>query len=102
MPNKGLQVIWIGVHTKTGKRVRLLLPISVNVIRELLDCILDCMAVICLFAPKTPRADSHISAHTVKELTCMLLEFFGSITDDGPYNLVDVTAENVKVSVKIR
>jgi len=32
----------------------------------------------------------------------MLMALLSTITDDGPYDLVDVAAENVKVSIKIR
>ena len=102
MSNRGLRIIWFRLHTEKGRGFRLLLPISLGVFRELLDSILDLMTFICIFAPKTNRHDSHMSIRTVRELIWMLMDIFGSISEDGPYDLVDVSADNVKVSMKIR
>ncbi len=102
MSNSGLRIIWFRMYKENGRSFRLLLPISLNVFRDLLDSILDLMSLICIFAPKTPHSGSRISIHTLKELIQMLMNFFGSINDDGPYDLVDIAADKVKVSIKIR
>ena len=77
-------------------------PISLNVFLELLDSILDLMSLICIFAPKPLISGSHMSVHTAKELITMVIELLCSITEDGPYDLVDVNADDVRVSIKIR
>lgn len=102
MSNSGLRIIWFRLHTENGKRFRLLFPISLNVFRELVDSILDLISLICIFTPKTPKSGSRLSIRAVRELLLMLMYLLGSITEDGPYDLVNVAADNVKVSIKIR
>ena len=84
------------------KRFHLAFPISLNVFLELLDSVLDLMTLICLFAPKSLSSSSHMSVHSAKELMMMVLDLLSAITDDGPYDLVDIASNNVKVSIKIR
>lgn len=102
MSNSGLRLVWFRLHTENGKKFRLFFPFSLNVFRELLDSFIDLLSVVCLFAPNKPDLGSRISVQTAKELIRMLLAFFGSITDDGPYDLVDISADSVRVSIKIR
>ncbi|MDF2911563.1 MAG: hypothetical protein K0Q56_2444 [Sporolactobacillus laevolacticus] len=102
MSTRALQVIWFKIQTQNGKSVRLHFPISLYVLLELLDCFLVLIKLVCLFAPKRPSSGSHISIHAIKELIPMLMELLRSITKDGPYDLVDVAADNVKVSIRIR
>ena len=102
MSNKGLRIVWLRIHTENGKRIRFFFPISLNVFRELLDSFLDLITVICLFAPKTPPSKASLPIPAVKEMTQMLIQLLGSITDDGPYDFVDVAADKVNVSIKVR
>lgn len=95
-------MIWFKIHTQNGKSFRLSFPITLYVLLELLDCIYDVLVLACIFVPKKPHSGSRISVHTIKELIPMLMQLLGSITKDGPYDLVDVAADNVKVSIKIR
>lgn len=102
MSSKGLRIVWFYLHNENGKKVRLFFPITVNVFRELLDSVLDIVEVICIFVPQRSTSSSRFSVHTLKQMIIMLIELFSSITDDGPYDLVNVTANNVKVSIKVR
>ena len=102
MSNRGLRLIWIKVNTENGKKFRLSFPVSLNVFRELLDSFQDLITVMCLFVPKSYAPKNSISIHVVKDIVVMVIELLGSITDDGPYDLVDVEADRVKVSIKIR
>lgn len=102
MWNSGLRVVWFRLNKENGRSLHLHFPISLNVLMELTDCILDIMTLICAFTPKTSKAGSRISMRAVRELVLMLMALLSSITDDGPYDLVDVTAEDVRVSIKIR
>jgi hypothetical protein len=43
-----------------------------------------------------------ISLYTINELVLLLTNLLASITDYGPYDLVNVSCENVNVSIKIR
>ena len=87
---------------ENGKHIRLCFPISLDVFRELLDSILDVVRLGCAFVPKKPESGAQTSIHTAKELIQMVITLLGAITDDGPYELVDVSAHNAKVQIKIR
>jgi len=102
MWNSGLRIIWFRLNTENGRSFHLHFPIFLNVLLELTDSILDIMTLICAFTPKTSKAGTRISLRAVRELVLMLMALLSTITDDGPYDLVDVAAENVKVSIKIR
>jgi hypothetical protein len=102
MWNRGLRIIWLKIQLQNGKNFRLSLPISLNVLMELLDGALDLMTMICMVAPKKPHSASHVSAHSIKELTQLLMILFGSITKDGGYDLVEVSADHVNVSIKVK
>ncbi len=86
-----MRIIWFRLRTENNKRI--CLPISCNVFRELLDSIHDVLTFLCIFAPK-----SHIAP---KAFTRLFMEFFGSISEDGPYDLIDVTADKVQFSIKV-
>lgn len=102
MSTRALQVMWFKIQMQNGKNFRLYFPISVYVLLELLDCFLDLIEFVCLFVPKRPSSGSHISVHAIKDLIPMLMELLSTITKDGPYDLIDVEADNVKVAIKIR
>ncbi|MBP8640895.1 MAG: hypothetical protein KBI01_08370 [Oscillospiraceae bacterium] len=102
MSNSGLRIVWFKLRTENGKKFRLFFPISLNVFRELLDSFDDLITVVCLFTPKTFAPGASVPVRAVKDVTEMLIQLLGSITDDGPYDLVDVSADKVRVSIKIR
>jgi len=102
MSSSGLRIVWFRLNTENGKKFSLFFPISLNVFRELLDSFIDLITVICLFTRKSFAPGASIPVHAVKDTANMLMQLLGSITDDGPYDLVDVSADNVRVSIKIR
>ena len=102
MSNSGLRIILLRVQTDNGKKFRLFFPISLNVFRELIDSVVDLTSLACVFSPKSPKQGSHMSVRAVRELLLMLIMLLGTITEGGPYDLVNVDADNVKVSIKIR
>ncbi len=102
MSSSGFRVIWLRLCLENGRSFHLHFPISLNVLLELLDSLLDIITVACIFVPKANNSRSRISIYSIKELTLMLMNLLGSITKDGPYDLVDVSANNVQVSIKIR
>lgn len=101
---KGFHSVWINIKIDNHKRFRLFLPISLYTFWELLDCVTDLLSLACLFVPSRLKANMHKPAyiHTVKELAKLIMDFLSSVTEDGPYELVDVSHENVRVSIKIR
>lgn len=102
MLNRPFRVIWLKLHIQGKRNFRFSIPISMNVLLELLDSIYDLTALICVFLSETPASRRHNPIHITKDIVAMLLELCRTITDDGPYDLVDVTADDVKVSLKIR
>jgi len=72
------------------------------IFRELLDCILDILALASLFVPKVPKTykSSSFSVHMGKEIVQMILKLLDSLTESEAYDLVDVDCNNVKVFIK--
>lgn len=101
---KSFHFLLVKLQIGGGTHLYIHLPVSLYVFQELLDCALDIMELACLFVPyKTyPHSSSTVSAHTVKELIQVTSKLFNSFTDCEPYDLVEVEANNVKVSIKIR
>lgn len=101
MWNKGFHLIWFKFETGQNRRFKLPLPIPLYIIEELMECTLDLLTVICLFAPSAQSIRSCFSIHNVKELVQMSIKLFGSLTGEEPYDLVDITADKIKVSIEI-
>lgn len=60
------------------------------------------MVLICFFVPKKSNSSLYLSVHNIKELVQMLMKLFDSFTESEPYDLVNLTADKIKVSIKIR
>ena len=101
MWNRGFRILWIKVHTT---HLYLSFPVCLYVFQELFDCVTDIMEFACLFLPKNPTArfPHAISARAVKDLIHTTDKLFRSLADCEPYDLVEVNAKNVIVSIKIR
>lgn len=78
------------------------LPISLHVLRELLDSFYDLAAVLCLFVPAKQGPHSQGTLRTGKELTLRLTQLLGSIGENGPYDLLDVSTDEVKVRISVK
>lgn len=104
MWNRGFRTLWIKVHTTGERHFYLSFPVSLYVFQELFDCVLDIMEFACLFVPKHPPAHSPhtITARAVKELIHSMKKLFRSLIECEPYELVEVSAKNVMVSIKIK
>lgn len=103
MLNKSFRLIWIKLQVHNNVHFNLPFPIPLYIFQELLDCILDLTIFACLFVPNSskPGYSSSFSVYTVKELVLMINNLFDALTEGEPYDLVDVTADKVKVSIKI-
>lgn len=100
---RGFRILWIKVNVTNGKHFYLNLPISLYVFEELLDCAMDLLNLICFFVPKGQSvASSQVSVHTVRDMFRTILKLLNSLVGSEAYDLVEVEARNVKVSVKIR
>lgn len=104
MLNKGFRILWIKIIIDKHRHVHLHFPIPLYVFQELLDCLLDLLAVTSLFAPRNSGSFKSPSffIHAIRELVQMLLKLFDSFTESEPYDLVEVSNDDVRISIKIR
>jgi len=74
------------------------------ILQELLDSFQDLLTATCFFIPKLPDPGSAapITIYSVKELVIMTKKLLDSLAGDEPYDLVDITTDEVKVLIKIR
>lgn len=94
--------LWISIKINGSKKFRLFLPISIYTFWELLDCVSDLMTFASLFVPRAIRTNKHIPFHLIEELTSSLTDLLCSITEDGPYKLLEVSHESINISIQIR
>lgn len=104
MSIKGFRLLWIKLQIENRRFISIPFPIPLYIFRELLDCFLDLLTVACFFVPKVPDPDSssRITVYSVKVLVIIVMKLLDSLTEDEPYDLVDVTTDKVKVLIKIR
>ncbi len=103
MSIKGFRFLWIKLQIENKRFLSIPFPVPLYIFQELLDCALDLLTIAGLFVPKTPNLkSSQITLSTVKELVIMVMKILDSITEGEPYDLVDVTTEEVKILIKIR
>ncbi|MDF2802533.1 MAG: hypothetical protein K0S61_2436 [Anaerocolumna sp.] len=103
MLNRGIRVLWVKVHIEENKHFHLTLPISLYAFEELLDCVVDLLNVACFFTPKYHQLHhSSVSVHAVRELVIGTIKLLDTLSGTEPYDLVEVEADKVRVSVNIR
>jgi hypothetical protein len=106
MSIKGFRALWIRLQLEDRRFIKIPfpIPIQLHIFEELLDCFLDLLIIACFFTPKgsSPHSSAHISVPLVKELVVDVIALLRSLNDDEPYDLIDVSTDKVKVSIKIR
>lgn len=104
MSIKGFHFLRIKLQIENRRFIRIPFPIPLYSFQELLDCFQDLLTVACFFVPKVPDpgSSSSITIHSVKALNIAAMKLLDSLSEDEPYNLVDVTTDKVKVLIKIR
>jgi len=104
MWNKKFRLVWFKLQRDENPHFYLSFPISLYVFQELLDSILDLLEFACLFVPNRPNRNSSasVSVYAIKELVQMTMGLFDSLIEGEPYDLVDVTADKIKISIRIR
>lgn len=102
MLNKRFHVLWFKMQ-REDKHLNLSFPIPIYIFEELLDCISDLLGFACFFTPaRQQNTYSSFSVQGVKALTLGIINLFDSLTEDESYNLVDVKANKIKVSIIVR
>lgn len=104
MSIKCFHLLWIKLRIENRRFISIPFPIPLYIFQELLDCILDLLTVVCFFVPKMPdpNSSSRITIYSVKDLVIIVMKLLDSLTVDEPYDLVDITTDEVKVLIKIR
>lgn len=104
MSIKGFRFLWIKLQIENKRFLSIPFPVPLYIFQEILDCTLDLLTIAGLFVPKTSnlKSSSRITIYTAKELVIMVMKLLDSITEDEPYDLVDVTTDEVKILIKIR
>ncbi len=111
MLSKFYPVFWISIRIREEKKFSLSLPLSLFVIDELLDCIQDLLSIAVLFMPdkKIKLSDNKninlpaqsFSPAAVSEMLKGTRILLKSLKTNESYDLVDVTADNVRVLIKM-
>lgn len=104
-------VLWISIRVSKEKNFSLSLPLSLIVLEELLDSVLDLFEIAVWFMPnKKPllvdKANSNYSSNSfspvvIAETLKATRLLFRSLRAREPYDLVDVTTDDVRVLIKI-
>lgn len=104
MSIKGFRLLWIKLQIENIKFISIPVLIPLYIFHELLDCFLDLLTVTCFFIPKVsnPNSSSRITVYSVKVFVSIAMKLLDSLTEDDPYDLVDVTTDKVKVLIKIK
>lgn len=104
MSIRGCRFLWIKLRIENRRFIRFPFPIPLYIFQELLDCFQDLLAAACFFIPKVPDPSSSapITIYSVKELVIITEKLLDSLAGDEPYDLVDITTDEVKVLIKIR
>ncbi len=103
MWNNKFRVLWVKIHITENRHIYLNLPISLYAFVELTECVMDLLTLACFFTPKDWRPSPYsVPLYAVKELMQSVIKVFESLTFEEAYDLVEVEAQNVKVSIKIR
>ena len=102
MWNRNLRIIWFKLQMDKNPYIALTFPIPLYMFTEILDCTYELLAVICLFVSKSLISSSSVSVYTIKNLVEMIIKLLDSLVDGEPYDLVDVSADRMRVSIKIR
>ncbi len=106
MLNRVYTIIWVSVKMK-GKR-GFSFPVPLNLFDELLASTIDLFEVIQIFSPNTsvPKITSgekklYFSPKAIKILLESLFTLLHSFNGCGPYELVEVETDEVRVLIKI-
>lgn len=104
MSTKGFRILWIKLQIEDKRFIKIPFPIQLYIFEELLDCFLDLLIIACFFVPKAsvPTGSTQISVHLMKALVSDVIRLLRSLSDDEPYDLIDVATDKVKVLIKIR
>jgi hypothetical protein len=104
MLNKRFHILWLKLYIKGNRNIHINFPVSLCIFEELMDCTMDLLTIVCLFIPVRDNKNSsaHLKLYDIKELIGLIMILFNSLTEEEPYDLVDIIADKVNISIRIR
>lgn len=104
MSIKSGHYVWLKIKVESKRYMNISLPVSINAVREILDCFVDLLSAACFFVPNVHKADSdtQMTVFTMRDFVILVEKLLDALTDEGAYNLIDVAADDVNVSIKIK
>lgn len=102
---KGFRVALVKVQVHEKRNINLSFPVPFSILQELLDSALDILELTCFLSKgKGTGAESTklATVYSAKDLVSMSMELLDSLAGNEPYDLIDVAADNVRVSIRIR
>jgi hypothetical protein len=96
---RGFRSLWIRLEVKDRRFIRFPFPFSILILEDLLGSILDLLTIISPFIneSKNPYAFNI----TAKELVIQTLKLLNALNFSESFDLVDVSTDDVKISIKV-
>ena len=101
MWTKRVPIIWCKVELQKSRNIRFSLPLSLTVLIELLDCAHDLLSLLYILTPKSASIYAQLSPHQIEELMSALKRLLRSMAEDGPYELLTLSADQLSLSIKV-
>lgn len=104
MSIKGIRTLSIQLQIENKRFLKIPFPVPLFILEDLLDSFLDLLIFACFFIPERPpsQISSGTSIHSIKTLIFAVLQLLGSLNMDEPYDLIDVSADDVQVHIRVR
>ncbi|MDI3537316.1 MAG: hypothetical protein PWP30_1798 [Eubacteriaceae bacterium] len=100
MSIRGFRSLWIRLQIKDKHLIPFPFPFSIAVLKDLLESILDLLIIISPFINE--RTSPYAFNKTAKELTIQTLKLLNDLNFGESFDLVDVSTDEVKISIKVR
>lgn len=105
MSIRNLRILWFKIKTDKTSHFTLTFPIPIYIFNEILDCGYDFFSLLCWLAPNGSKripTSSSLSPYAIKHFIELTIQLLDSISEEEPYELVNVAADNVKVSIQFK
>jgi hypothetical protein len=101
----GFRVAMVKVQVHEKHNINLTFPVPFSILQELLDSALDILELTCFITKGNgnwSKSAQLATMHNAKDLVMMSMKLLDSLAGNEPYDLIDVAADNVRVSIRIR
>lgn len=102
MWNKKPRILWLKLYIKDNRHFFLTFPLPLYVLQELLDCLADSLMFAGYVIPNGQKLQERRITDQLHDIVSLTMELLNSVAEEEPYDLVDVSTDKVKLSIKIR